>query len=253
MFNWLKQVFAPSATTGSTFSRLSLDLHSHLLPGIDDGAPDLETSLRLIQGLKDLGYTSIITTPHVFSDYYPNTRELILRKRDEVQQALHREGIDIAFDAAAEYFVDEYFEKLLQQEAPLTIGGKYVLIEQSTLSASPNLHQVVFQLRSKGYEVILAHPERYIYYRDRLEEYRQLKDIGCHLQGNLLSLTGYYGKPVQSIIRYLHKNDLIDFWGTDLHHERHLERLQRMAGDPSFSTYFEHPSIHNAGLARERV
>lgn len=208
------------------FSQLDADLHSHLLPGIDDGAPDLNTSLELIQGLKNLGFRRIYTTPHVMSDIYPNTRSLILRKRDEVQEALEALGMEMTFDAAAEYYLDESFAHLLKTEALLSLPGNQVLVEMSFHRAFPDLHRIVFDLQMKGYRPILAHPERYPYYQTA-EEFERLKSMGCALQINLLSLTGYYGKPAQSAAKTILQLGLADFLATDLHHARHAESLRK--------------------------
>ena len=209
------------------FSLLGTDMHSHLLPGIDDGAPNMETSLALIRSLVDLGYKRLYTTPHVMSELYPNTHDQILKKRDEVLQAIDREGIVLdKFDAAAEYFIDESFVKLLKNEPLLTLPGNRVLVEMSFFQPSPVLHQVLFDLQMKGYKPVLAHPERYRYYSS-LEDFENLKQLGCEFQTNILSLIGYYNKAIQAAARTLLQHKLIDFLGTDLHHARHLENLRQ--------------------------
>jgi len=222
MFNFFK---AKSNSETPDFSGLGTDLHSHLLPGIDDGAPDLETSLWLLKGLQDLGFQRVFTTPHVMSDYYPNTRDLILRKQAEVQEAMEALGIELEFGAAAEYYLDEHFVQLLQTEPLLTLPGNRVLIEMSFHRPYPDLHRVVFDLQMKGYQPILAHPERYPYY-NRPEDYQNLKAIGCSLQINLLSITGYYGRPIQNAAKTILSEGLANFLATDLHHDRHLNNLQ---------------------------
>ncbi len=224
MFNFFKK---KSTTIHSDFSTLGTDLHSHLLPGIDDGAPDLETSMLLIKGLANLGYKQLITTPHIMADLYPNTRDIILKKRDEVLQAIENESIELdKFDAAAEYFIDEHFVKLLKNEPLLTLPGNHVLVEMSFHRPYPELHAVIFDLQMKGYHPVLAHPERYPYLHST-EDYQKLKEMGCKLQLNLLSLVGYYGRTIQSAARKIVENDLVDFLGTDLHHERHLLNLKQ--------------------------
>ena len=223
MFNLFKKSPPP---TLPDFSMLGADLHSHLLPGIDDGAPDLETSLELIQALQHLGFQRIFTTPHVMSDFYPNSRDTILRKRDEVKEALDELGIALEFGAAAEYFIDETFAALLKKEPMLTLPGDRVLIEMSFHQPYPDLHRVIFDLQMKGYHPILAHPERYPYYRTA-DDYENLKTMGCALQVNLLSLTGYYGKPIQSAAKTILGLGLADFLATDLHHARHAENLRQ--------------------------
>ena len=209
------------------FSALGTDLHSHLLPGIDDGAPDMETSLSLINALMNLGFKRLITTPHVMSDFYPNTRDIILKKRDEVLQALENESIALErFDAAAEYFIDESFVALMKKEPLLSLPGNRVLVEMSFHSPCPDLLGVIFDLQMKGYHPILAHPERYPYFQS-VEDYHRLKEMGCQLQVNILSLVGYYGRPIQSAAKKIVDNQLIDFLATDLHQERHAENLRQ--------------------------
>ncbi len=216
---------SPPSPTLPDFSALGTDMHSHLLPGIDDGAPDLETSIELIQALQGLGFRRIYTTPHVMSDFYPNSRNLILRKKDEVQEALETLGIEVEFGAAAEYYLDPNFAGLLKGERLLTLPGDRVLVEMSFYQPYRDLHRIIFDLQMKGYHPILAHPERYPYYRTA-EDYEKLKAMGCALQVNLLSLTGYYGKPIQSAAKTILELGFVDFIATDLHHARHAENLR---------------------------
>ena len=209
------------------FSKLSVDLHSHLLPGIDDGAPDMATSLALIKAMAELGYKRLYTTPHVMSAHYPNTRDGILKKRDEVLQCLENKAINIDhFDAAAEYFIDETFVTLLKKEPLLCLPGNRVLVEMSFFQPYPELHRVLFDMQMKGYVPLLAHPERYRYYHS-LEDFAGLKHLGCEFQTNILSLIGYYNKAIQAAARLLMQHDLIDFLGADLHHARHAENLRQ--------------------------
>lgn len=214
------------------FSLLKADMHSHLLPGIDDGAPDMETSLQLIKGMAAVGYSKLITTPHVMWDMYKNTREIILDKLELVRTAVKAEGMNIEINAAAEYFLDDYVAGLLKNKKPLlTVSGKMVLVEFSLAQPSMSLKDILFEMQMKGYQPIIAHPERYIYLERNKEFYEELKNIGCLFQLNLLSLTNHYGKSVNSLAQYLIKKDYYDLVGTDLHHFRHLEVLS----DPSFA------------------
>jgi tyrosine-protein phosphatase YwqE len=203
-------------------------MHSHLIPGIDDGAPDLGTSVNLIRGMQELGFKSLITTPHIMSDLYPNTPEIILSGLAEVRKALEQEGIDIPIHAAAEYLLDEGFAEKLAAGNLLTLKGNYVLVEMSFIAATPNLDQVLFDMQTKGYRPVMAHPERYPYFQGDLQRYERLKDQGCLLQMNLLSLLGYYGKDVRQIATNLIKAGLYDLAGTDLHHERHHQALKAL-------------------------
>src|ERR1043165_8509092 len=177
---------------------LGADMHSHLLPGIYDRAPHVSASLELIRGLQKLGYKKIITTPHVLWEIYPNTTESITEGLTTLQNTLQEEEINIELHAAAEYFIDEHFESDLKNKVPLlTISGNMVLVEFSLVSAPLDLQQVLFEMQVQNYQPVIAHPERYVYLSNRKEIFDELKKAGCYFQLNLLSLTGYYGKPVQ--------------------------------------------------------
>ena len=201
-------------------------MHSHLLPGIDDGSPDMQTSLQLIRGMTELGYSKLITTPHIMWDMYKNTREVILDKLEQLRAAVKAEGLAVEINAAAEYFLDDYVAGLLRKNEPLlTVSGKMVLVEFSLAQPSMSLKDILFEMQMQGYQPIIAHPERYIYLEHNKDFYEELKEIGCLFQLNLLSLTNHYGKSVHELAQYLIKKGHYDLVGTDLHHSRHLEAL----------------------------
>ncbi|RYF22889.1 MAG: histidinol phosphatase [Flavobacteriales bacterium] len=197
---------------------LGVDLHSHL----DDGAPDLDTSLHLINQLNELGFNHFICTPHIFKELYPNTPATIAAALDEVKKALQKVDSKIYIDAGAEHMIDGDFD--IKEELQV-MPGDYILIEMSYLSETPNIEQTIFDLQIKGYTVILAHPERYNFYHKNLSRYTRFKDMGVLFQLNLLAVTGYYGKEVKLTADYLLKNKLYDLAATDLHHEKHLKAL----------------------------
>ena len=222
------------------------DIHSHILPGIDDGSPDIETSLALIRGIVKLGVKKTVATPHVIADLYRNTPVTINAALEKVRTACKNEGISIEINAAAEYMLDDYFFRLLMSgESLLPIHKNIILTEQSYASPTDNLNEIAFELMSRGYRFIMAHPERYFYYHNKYEEYSHLKDMGFLLQVNLLSLTGFYGKPVAKAARYILDNDLADFAGTDLHHFRHLSMLSDPENLALFDKYFGERNINN--------
>jgi protein-tyrosine phosphatase len=209
-------------------SKIAVDMHSHLIPGIDDGAKTISEAVDLIRSLKALGYQKIITTPHVYQEYYPNTKAVILRGYDTLQKVLLQEGITIPTEVAAEYFLDDYFESLLAKNEILPLNGRYILVEMSFYGASPKLYEYLFQIQTKGYIPILAHPERYLYFRNNIDEFVKLKQAGCLLQMNILSITGYYNEQVKHLAYKLLDNGLIDLLGTDLHHHKHLEAIKHL-------------------------
>ena len=226
MFSLFKKKKSKTDWRGG-LSMLHADMHSHLLPGIDDGAPDVSTSVYLIRGMIELGYQKLITTPHIYPDLYPNNRDTILNAHKLLTEQLRQENIGIEIKPAAEYFIDEMFSARLEKgEELLTIKDNMVLIEISFVSPPRELNHVIFDMVTGGYQPIIAHPERYNYYHHQKDTYEQFKHQGCLLQVNMLSLLGYYGKQVQDTAIYLAKNGMIDFVGTDLHHVRHLAELQ---------------------------
>jgi len=226
MFNFFKKKSNPSGPV-PTLLPISTDIHSHILPGIDDGSPDIETSLLLVKGLYDLGIRKTVATPHIIADMFRNTPATIMPSLDQLKEAVAKEGIDIEISAAAEYMLDDYFLKLLRTEKKLlTIQGNIVLTEQSYATPTGNLNDIAFELVTAGYRPIMAHPERYAFYHGKFDEFYRLKDMGFLLQVNMLSLTGYYGKGVAKAARFIFENELADFVGTDLHHDRHLAMLQ---------------------------
>ncbi|MES2849350.1 MAG: CpsB/CapC family capsule biosynthesis tyrosine phosphatase [Bacteroidota bacterium] len=236
MFSFFKKKSNPAPAINLQLP-VDTDIHSHILPGIDDGSPDIETSLRLVKGIYDIGIRKTVATPHVISDMYRNTPETINNALDKLKIAVAAEGIDIEITAAAEYMLDDYFLKLLRtQKEILPIHKNIILTEQSYATPSSNLNEIAFELMTAGYKAIMAHPERYIFYQGRFDEFHHLKDMGFLLQVNLLSLTGYYGKPVAKAARYIFDNGLADLVGTDMHHERHLATLQHPASLQLFNT-----------------
>lgn len=210
------------------FSQLGSDMHSHLLPGIDDGARDMEMALRLAKGMEDLGYRRLVTTPHIMWDMYRNTAEIIDRGKVQLQKELAERGSALQLEAAAEYFMDDHFSAEVASALPLlTFGKKMVLVEFSLAQPSFNIKEILFSLQMQSYIPVIAHPERYIYLDRERDLYDDLKAAGCLFQLNILSLSGAYGRTPADLANYLIRKDYYDLAGTDLHHERHLEALRQ--------------------------
>ncbi len=206
-----------------------VDIHSHLLPGIDDGAKNLDDSLELIKTMYSYGIKNFVTTPHVLGDVYPNSSALILEKTEIVKKELLARGFnDISFRSAAEYMMDEQFIERLKKKDILTLKDNFILVEMSYFNAPYNLFDILFEIQLKGYKPVLAHPERYNFYHNDFQKYYQLKKSGCVFQLNLLSLTEQYGKGVQKITQKLLKENLYDYVGTDTHHYNHLKLLRKI-------------------------
>ena len=222
----------------SGFSWLSQDIHSHILPGIDDGSPDVETSLQLLQSLSDAGIHKFICTPHVIGDMYRNTPETINNALWKLRKAMQATGMNLEISAAAEYMLDDHFMELLRKKEPLMkLTKNYILTELSYSTAPAKLEEISFEININNYQPLMAHPERYPYYHHNYDAYHRMKELGFLLQVNLLSLTGYYGKSVAKAAKYILENKLADFTGTDLHHFNHLKVLTDAKSIELFEKY----------------
>jgi len=205
---------------------ITVDLHSHLLPGIDDGVRTIEESVAIIKKFKLLGYKKLITTPHIISDLYPNNRKIILQKLQEVQEAIQKENIDISIEASAEYYVDIEFLKLIDNDELLPFKGNYILFETAYGSKPMILEQVIYSLQAKGYIPVLAHPERYRYLHKDIALYKALKAQGVLFQVNIKSLQNS-SKTIYKIALKLINLGLVDFMGSDVHKMNDITRLKK--------------------------
>ncbi|OYU65133.1 MAG: histidinol phosphatase [Cytophagaceae bacterium BCCC1] len=218
MFHFFKK-----ASTHNSFDFLGVDMHSHLLPAVDDGCQSVEESMYFMDELHDLGFSKLITTPHIYADFYPNNSETL---KESYQKILAERDVSNSLKFAAEYFLDD---SLLNNDSLLTLGKNYVLIEISFVSAPLNFEQVIFDLITQNYIPILAHPERYLYLKGKNQFFQKILDMGCELQLNINSLAGYYGKASEEMSWELLDKKYVSFLGTDLHHQRHLDALKSLA------------------------
>lgn len=216
------------------FSLIGADMHSHLLPGIDDGSKNLEQSIGMIYKFQEMGYRKLIITPHIMEDFYKNTPAIIQGKLDEVKAELKNYGIDIELEAAAEYYFDETLIHKIKNKEVLTFGDKHVLFEYAFGQEPQQINTLLFEFKVNGYRPILAHYERYPYYHNRPEKIKEYRDQGILIQLNLLSLTGHYGPAVEKMAKYLVDNQLIDFVGSDCHRIEHLQILEKNRQNPYF-------------------
>jgi tyrosine-protein phosphatase YwqE len=199
-----------------------VDIHSHLLPGIDDGSTSFEETLLLSESLLEIGVSQFITTPHIYQNLWENTQEQIKTIETNTKLDLKKNGISVPFRAAAEYLMDDNFVQLFQAGEILTLKDKYVLVEISYTNPPIQLYSIIFDLRVAGYTPVLAHPERYVYYHYDFNEYLKLKKSGCYFQLNLLAVVGYYGEGITKIAEKLLQKGLYDFVGSDVHHANHI-------------------------------
>ncbi len=207
-----------------------IDIHNHILPGIDDGAKTVEDSIKLIKGFNEFGVNDFICTPHIMENYYPNNPSTIQSSLSLLKNALKMNNLEhINIEAAAEHMIDSGFETILNEHKVMPLAKSYLLIEMSYLQASINFDSAVQKIKTNGLFPILAHPERYMYLHNKLDKYKHFKTDGVLLQLNLLSLGDYYGSEVQKVANWLLKNNLIDFAASDVHKTTQLNALKKIS------------------------
>jgi len=213
---------------------LLVDIHSHLLPGIDDGAPTMDHTIGMLQKFEALGYQKLIMTPHILSGVYENNSEIILGKLEEVRKVSQDLGLNLKLEASAEYFFDETLFARIRNKDLLPFHGNHILFEFSFRNQPSQIEDIVFALKSAGYQPVLAHFERYMYFHPSIEVARSLRERGCYIQVNLNSFTGHYGPEVKKQATRLLKAGLIDILGSDCHRIQHLELLENSLKQPLF-------------------
>lgn len=220
-------------------SSLKVDIHSHLLPGIDDGSKSMDHSLGMLRKFEEFGYDKVITTPHIMGGVYNNTSAIILEKLEEVRSAKQSAGLTIEIEASAEYYFDETLFDRIKTGDLLPFGGNHILFECSFRSEPAQLEELVFQMLTSGYQPIIAHFERYGYYHGSTAVATRLHDMGALIQLNLNSLTGHYGPEVKKQGVRLIKEGLVDIAGSDCHRMEHLHLLEQHLCDEAFHQLFE--------------
>lgn len=235
------------------FGWLGADLHNHVLPGIDDGAPDTLTAARMIAGLASLGLATVYATPHVMAELYPNTPATVGLAAARLHVALGRAYGGVLAGAAAEYMLDEGFAAKLRGEGGgrlLTLPGRRLLVEWSLVGEPLGLPEALAGIRDAGYVPVLAHPERYAYWHGRFARLRELVEAGCELQVNLLSLTGRYGPGAREAGLRLLTDGLAAFAASDAHAVADVEALAGVLADGRAAEALRGAGLRNAALAR---
>ena len=215
-----------------------VDIHNHILPGIDDGSASLAESIILIKNMKNLGITQFIATPHIMGDFYPNNETTIGNAYQSLILELRKKKLnDIIVNPSAEYMMDNNFEILIDQNNLFPLKENYVLIEMSYFQPPINLEEILHKLIIKNYIPVLAHPERYTFYHEKKSYYKVLKQMGCLFQLNMLSLGDHYGKSTQKMGMYLLEENLIDFIASDIHNDFHIEEIKNLLLNKSQQQY----------------
>ena len=207
-------------------------MHSHLIPGIDDGSKSMDETIAMLAKFESLGFKKVITTPHIMSDYFRNTPEIILDGLEKVRTELKRIHLNIEFEAAAEYYFDEtLMAKLKNKEKLLTFGDNYVLFEFSFHSEPSQIDALFFEMITQNYKPVLAHFERYVFLHGSIDKAIEWRSKGINIQLNYNSLFGHYGPEVQRQARELVNSGEIDFVATDCHRIEHLMTLEQNLSD----------------------
>ncbi len=231
------------------FSPIEVDIHSHLIPGIDDGSPSTEESVNMLRWFHRMGYRKVITTPHVMSDFWRNTNSDIKAGLNQLRRAIAQENIPIEIEAAAEYYIDfDFHQKITNREPLLTFGKCYLLVEMSTLFPPEKLNDMLFELQMEKYKPVLAHPERYPYYQGKISNYEQLAHRGVLFQINGGSLIGFYGYENQKTAQKLIEAGMVSFIGTDMHNIHATTYLEKLLSNKWFIKLIESGKLLNPTL-----
>ena len=229
------------------------DIHSHIIFDVDDGSKSIEESLELLKMLKSVGFDNIIMTPHYIEDteycsYNPEKLEKLAILREEVK----KHNIDINLYLGNEIFINDHIIDGISEGKiyPLN-NSKYILFELPFHNQILGLADFVYEMKIAGYIPILAHPERYSYFQSNYDLVDELKEEGLLFQCNYASILGYYGKDAEKLIKYMLKNEYVDYLGTDIHHTSkayvidHFKKIDKMFNKLAGREYYQR-IIHNA-------
>lgn len=227
------------------FGELLTDFHSHLIPGIDDGAQSMDDALEMIRQFDNLGFKKLITTPHIQDVFYKNTPDIILSGLEKVKNAINKAGITIKIEAAAEYLLDDGFDDKMKKGQLLTFGKKHILVELSYYNPHPNFLSFIFNLQIEGYQVIMAHPERYSYWFNDFKKFEDLKNRSVLFQLNTVSLSGHYGKDVKKIAEKMIEKDMFDYVGSDMHNQHYMDSFIKARSEKAMKKLMDSRKLGN--------
>ena len=227
---------------------LGTDVHSHFIPGIDDGSPHLEASIEMLAAMADLGYRKVITTPHSMADGYRNTPEIILGGLEKLRAEVRRVGLNIEVEAAAEYYLDHELEQRVVKKEVLTFGEKLLLFELPFISEPAILRTVIFQMQTHGYRPVLAHPERYSFWYNEFSKFEELKERGVLFQLNMVALSGAYGPQTKQIAERMIDAGFYELIGSDCHNMNHIQAIKNTLTRPYLHKLIESGKLLNSTL-----
>ena len=235
---------------------LHWDVHSHLVPGVDDGSESLKDSLEMIARLVGMGYRGAVVTPHIHSDIYPNSAHTLQPPFEALQEAVAAKWPGFKLHLAAEYFLDAHFADCIAANDVLWFPGtdelnqpvKCVLFEFGFHEPPMNHEQVIFELQMAGYTGVLAHAERYPYWHLRPEEIQSLADRGVWITVNAASLAGAYGPEMYRVARNLLQQGTAKMICSDAHGLRHMDSLEAISKSPVVHAWCERGDVRSRGI-----
>ncbi len=224
-----------------TITDRMVDLHTHILPGVDDGAKTIEESLEILEYLSGCGFTDFVLTSHYIQSTKYNSNK---KEREKILKELKKNlsNKDINLYLGNEVYLCENILELLEKKEITTLNGtKYLLIELPLTGYLNNLSNILCEITNQGYIPIVAHPERYHFLQKNNKRIRELLEFNCLLQCNIDSITGKYGKGAKKLMKWLLKNDLVQFVATDTHYvekdkylKKSLKKLKKTVGNEKF-------------------
>lgn len=248
LFTPLRQMpeIKPSTKTEAVY----VDVHSHLLPDLDEGADCLEISFLIIKELVKMGYQKLILTPHIMAEFYPNSPKRIRETLQQLNDFVKRNGVLISLEVAAEYYLDDSFVKmLLTNQELLTFGTPnekpFLLFETSLVNEPHALFEAIKRIQLRGLKPILAHPERYIYLQHNYEKIHELHEAGVLFQVNINSFSGYYAKAAQELAEYLSVAQMISFVATDCHNLQQVQSIKKSITSFTYQTTLKSGTVLN--------
>lgn len=247
MFNFFKAK-SKELNKDIDLSVLQTDIHSHLIPGVDDGSQSLEESISLLKQFEELGYKKVITTPHIYYNSFEEGINVLYEKLEELKLSAKASGVNIDIVLGGEHLLDDDISKRVQKNEAISFGDNYLLFEFPMRTEPMGFEAWLFNLQLAGYNLIIAHPERYAYLFDSRKLYTQLKDRGILFQMNFASLAGYYGKDTQTIAENLIKENMVDLIGSDCHGQRHIDALRKTLRNPFLKELIDSGKLINNKL-----
>ena len=244
-FNLFKRKYTPRPI----FAPLGIDMHCHLVPKVDDGSKCMEESIECLKTLKAVGYDKVIVTPHFQYPRFPNDEDDITRRYNELKAEAEKEGVGIQLSGiGGEYRIDSGFARRLENPRFLQVGGRYVLVELSLHQQMMGCDEMIFDMQMKGYEVILAHPERYPYLNVQGSRMEQLKNQGVYFQINALSLGGFYGEEAKTKAFEMLEAGWVEYMGTDTHNSMYAQALIELSNNRKVEKVLEKYKFMNSTL-----